>query len=110
MRMSFSPVSVTIINLNLLCNSILNLNRSGLLALLINVIATKTQGNKSVGGTVKQRVVNNAPKKTESDTVTTEFKNRGLRPFFRFWEDDLWIVHQLHSQIVLSCLRLVSKF
>ena len=40
----------------------------------VNVIATKTQGNKSVGGTVKQNVVNNAPKKTESDTVTTEFK------------------------------------
>jgi hypothetical protein len=40
----------------------------------VNVIATKTQGNKSVGGTVKQRVVNNASKKTESDTVTTEFK------------------------------------
>ncbi|MCM7432191.1 phage baseplate protein [Enterobacter hormaechei subsp. xiangfangensis] len=40
----------------------------------VNVIATKTQGNKSVGGTVKQKVVNNAPKKTESDTVTTEFK------------------------------------
>lgn len=40
----------------------------------VNVIATKTQGNKSVGGTVKQKVVNNAPKKTEGDTVTTEFK------------------------------------
>ena len=40
----------------------------------VNVIATKTQGNKSVGGTVKQRVVNNASKKTEGDTVTTEFK------------------------------------
>ncbi|HGV3499257.1 TPA: phage baseplate protein [Klebsiella michiganensis] len=40
----------------------------------VNVIATKTQGNRSVGGTVKQKVVNNAPKKTESDTVTTEFK------------------------------------
>ncbi|MCG7779273.1 phage baseplate protein [Lelliottia amnigena] len=40
----------------------------------VNVIATKTQGNKSIGGTVKQKVVNNAPKKTESDTVTTEFK------------------------------------
>jgi hypothetical protein len=33
----------------------------------VNVIATKTQGNKSVGGTVKQKVVNNASKKTESD-------------------------------------------
>ncbi|HDX9118484.1 hypothetical protein UXO19_21795 [Enterobacter hormaechei] len=40
----------------------------------VNVIATKTQSNKSTGGTVKQKVVNNAPKKTESDTVTTEFK------------------------------------
>ncbi|MGR5942380.1 phage baseplate protein [Kluyvera intermedia] len=40
----------------------------------VNVIATKTQSNRSVGGTVKQKVVNNAPKKTESDTVTTEFK------------------------------------
>ena len=40
----------------------------------VNVIATKTQGNKSVGGMVKQKVVNNAPKKTEGDTVTTEFK------------------------------------
>ena len=40
----------------------------------VNVIATKTKDNKSVGGTVKQRVVNNAPKKTESDTVTMEFK------------------------------------
>lgn len=40
----------------------------------VNVIATKTQGNKSVGGTVKQKEVNNAPKKTEGDTVTTEFK------------------------------------
>lgn len=40
----------------------------------VNVIATKTQSNKSVGGTVKQKVVNNAPKKTEGDTVTTEFK------------------------------------
>ncbi|HCJ6658405.1 TPA: hypothetical protein NU786_002489 [Enterobacter hormaechei subsp. xiangfangensis] len=40
----------------------------------VNVIATETQGNKSVGGTVKQKVVNNAPKKTEGDTVTTEFK------------------------------------
>ncbi|EPG6279107.1 phage baseplate protein [Citrobacter freundii] len=39
----------------------------------VNVIATKTQSNRSVGGTVKQKVVNNAPKKTESDTVTTEF-------------------------------------
>ncbi|EMG7864291.1 hypothetical protein V5L16_000725 [Enterobacter hormaechei] len=39
----------------------------------VNVIATKTQSNKSTGGTVKQKVVNNAPKKTESDTVTTEF-------------------------------------
>jgi len=29
--------------------------------------------NKSLGGTKKQKVVNNAPKKTESDTVTTEF-------------------------------------
>lgn len=38
-----------------------------------NVIATKTQGNKNVGGTVKQRVVNNAPKKTEGDTVTPSF-------------------------------------
>ena len=28
----------------------------------VNVIATKTQGNKSIGGTVKQKVVNNAPK------------------------------------------------
>ncbi|HBR1046398.1 TPA: hypothetical protein L9K67_004025 [Klebsiella pneumoniae] len=37
----------------------------------VNVIATKTQGNKSVGGTVKQRVV--APKKTEGDTVTPSF-------------------------------------
>ncbi|HID4698328.1 TPA: phage baseplate protein [Enterobacter cloacae] len=42
----------------------------------VNVIATKTQGNKSVGGTVKQIVVNNAPKKTEGDTVTTEFKKK----------------------------------
>lgn len=40
----------------------------------VNVIATKTQSNRSIGGTVKQKVVNNAPKKTESDTVTTEFK------------------------------------
>ncbi|EPJ5097131.1 hypothetical protein JK156_04580 [Enterobacter ludwigii] len=40
----------------------------------VNVIATKTQGNKSIGGTVKQKVVNNAPKKSEGDTVTTEFK------------------------------------
>lgn len=40
----------------------------------VNVIATKTQSNRSVGGTVKQKVVNNAPKKTESDTVTMEFK------------------------------------
>lgn len=40
----------------------------------VNVIATKTQGNKSIGGTVKQEVVNNAPKKIEGDTVTTEFK------------------------------------
>ncbi|WP_312671679.1 phage baseplate protein [Pseudescherichia sp.] len=40
----------------------------------VNVIATKTKANKNVGGTVKQKVVNNAPKKTESDTVTTEFK------------------------------------
>ncbi|EKZ6393230.1 Uncharacterised protein [Enterobacter hormaechei] len=40
----------------------------------VNVIATKTQSNRSVGGTVKQKVVNNAPKKIESDTVTTEFK------------------------------------
>ena len=40
----------------------------------VNVIATKTQSNKSTGGTVKQKVVNNAPKKTESDTVTMEFK------------------------------------
>lgn len=39
----------------------------------VNVIATKTKANKNVGGTVKQKVVNNAPKKTESDTVTTEF-------------------------------------
>jgi hypothetical protein len=46
----------------------------------VNVIA-KTQGNKSIGGTVKQKVVNNAPKKTESDTVTTEFKNK-LAPLF----------------------------
>lgn len=37
----------------------------------VNVIATKTQGNKSIGGTVKQKVT---PKKTEGDTVTTEFK------------------------------------
>ncbi|VAN55436.1 Uncharacterised protein [Klebsiella pneumoniae] len=37
----------------------------------VNVIATKTQSNKSVGGTVKQRVV--APKKTEGDTVTPSF-------------------------------------
>ena len=42
----------------------------------VNVIATKTQGNKSVGGTVKQKVVNNAPKKTEGDTVTTEFNKK----------------------------------
>lgn len=40
----------------------------------VNVIATKMQSNRSVGGTVKQKVVNNAPKKTESDTVTMEFK------------------------------------
>ncbi|WP_314419340.1 phage baseplate protein [Pseudescherichia vulneris] len=40
----------------------------------VNVIATKTKANKNVGGTVKQKVVNNTPKKTESDTVTTEFK------------------------------------
>ena len=40
----------------------------------VNVIATKTQSNRSVGGTVKQKVVNNAPKKIESVTVTTEFK------------------------------------
>lgn len=39
----------------------------------VNVIATKTQSNRSVGGTVKQKVVSNS-KKTESDTVTTEFK------------------------------------
>ncbi|HHN5526694.1 TPA: phage baseplate protein [Klebsiella aerogenes] len=39
----------------------------------VNVIATKTLSNKSLGGTKKQKVVNNAPKKTESDTVTTEF-------------------------------------
>ncbi|WP_370429217.1 phage baseplate protein [Klebsiella michiganensis] len=42
----------------------------------VNVIATKTQSNRSVGGTVKQKVVNNAPKKTESDTVTTEFNKK----------------------------------
>jgi len=42
----------------------------------VNVIATKTQSNKSTGGTVKQKVVNNAPKKTESDTVTTAFNNK----------------------------------
>ena len=40
----------------------------------VNVIATKMQSNRSVGGTVEQKVVNNAPKKTESDTVTMEFK------------------------------------
>lgn len=39
----------------------------------VNVIATKTQSNRSVGGTVKQKVVSNS-KNTESDTVTTEFK------------------------------------
>ncbi|EOV9673076.1 phage baseplate protein [Cronobacter turicensis] len=40
----------------------------------VNVIATKTQANKSTGGTMKQKVVvNNAPKKTEGDTVTTAF-------------------------------------
>lgn len=39
----------------------------------VNVIATKTQGNKSIGGTVKQKVVSNS-NKTQSDTVTTEFK------------------------------------
>ncbi|ENZ8140832.1 phage baseplate protein [Klebsiella aerogenes] len=39
----------------------------------VNVIATKTQSNRSVGGTVKQKVVSNS-KKTQSDTVTTEFK------------------------------------
>lgn len=42
----------------------------------VNAIATKTQSNRSVGGTVKQKVVNNAPKKTESDTVTTEFNKK----------------------------------
>ncbi|ENK6891563.1 phage baseplate protein [Escherichia albertii] len=39
----------------------------------VNVIATKTQSNRSVGGTVKQKVVSNS-NKTQSDTVTTEFK------------------------------------
>lgn len=39
----------------------------------VNVIATKTQSNSSVGGTVKQKVVSNS-NKTQSDTVTTEFK------------------------------------
>ncbi|WP_410731974.1 phage baseplate protein [Citrobacter freundii] len=39
----------------------------------VNVIATKTLSNKSLGGTKKQRVVSN-PNKTQSDTVTTEFK------------------------------------
>ncbi|PJR49769.1 hypothetical protein CWM58_16805 [Klebsiella sp. H-Nf2] len=41
----------------------------------VNVIATKTQSNRSVGGTVKQKVVSNS-KKTESDTVTTEFNKK----------------------------------
>ncbi|WP_320726296.1 hypothetical protein [Enterobacter sp. 118C5] len=40
----------------------------------VNVIPIKKQGNRSVGGTVKQKVVNNAPKKTGGDTVTKEFK------------------------------------
>ncbi|HGK4671691.1 TPA: phage baseplate protein [Kluyvera georgiana] len=39
----------------------------------VNVIATKTQSNRSVGGTVKQKVVAPA-NKVQSDTVTTEFK------------------------------------